>query len=213
MNRPPFCWFLALAAVTGFGYGLTAGRSGKSEARNAGINAVIGSVAALDPERAKAVFAKLPDDARSHAASAIASHWAERDVVAAADWALALTEENVRGNALDNVIRQWAADDAPAAEAWLRALPPGTARDDAAAAFFSNISPENLPQAGALVALVSDPDQREAVAGTLLEQWMKEDEAAATTWLETTPAFSPAARDRLLKRREASAPEKVLLLN
>lgn len=184
----------------------------EGEARNAAIESVIGAVAALDAERAKAVFAKLPDDARSTAASAIASHWAERDVVAAADWAVALPEENVRRNALIGVIERWVTDDAPAAGAWLRALPPGTVRDDAAAEFIGDISSENLPQAGSLVALVSDPDQREEVAATLPEQWMKEDKAAAMTWLGTTPAFSPAARDRLLKRREASAPEKVLLL-
>ncbi len=76
----------------------------------------------------------------------VASAWAERDPVAASEWAMTLPEDFLKGSALASVANQWAAKDPVAAYDVLMKLPEGKYKDEllnGVVALWATREPEN----------------------------------------------------------------------
>lgn len=63
----------------------------------------------------------------------VARTWAAQDPMAAANWAISLSDPNTEAHTISQVMRQWGRQDVAAAADWVNSLPAGASYDSAAA--------------------------------------------------------------------------------
>ena len=106
-------------------------------------NAMVLAVAQNDPPRAAGLLRDAPPGNPAQSTTAymqIATTWSRSDPVAAADWAVGITDPQAQQRAISSVTQNWAQRDAPAAERWLRDMSPGATRDAAANSFVTAVA-------------------------------------------------------------------------
>ncbi len=165
--------------------------------------------AAQSPTAAQNWAATLTNEADRNAALAyIAGVWADADPAAAVDMA---QREHLPAAVLDNLIQQWGEKNFPAALAWVSNLPTGPNVDEALMRLAIARSEVDPAAAAALVTQRLSPGrmQEEAVMAVLY-QWVRQDESAASAWVNRFPpgpfrARAEAEVKRFNLRRLSSA--------
>ena len=103
------------------------GRPGFSQ----GLAAIAPALAQVDAPTAAGMLERADGSVASFAAGQVASIWAIRDPIAAADWAMQLDDAAARSNAISNVVSNWASQDPDGARRWVLGQPRGELRDQA----------------------------------------------------------------------------------
>lgn len=163
--------------------------------------AALADIARFEPRTALAEWQALPDGPlKSKAIADIALAWGQTDPAAALQWA---SEQGPKLGASHyqstDLIFAWARKDGPAALRWAEALPDEKARRHALDSLAGNWS-EKSPRATTadLYAQIKDTTLRAQYVANHLQEWLAKDPAAAKTWLESSPALTPAQRAALL---------------
>jgi hypothetical protein len=141
-----------------------------------------------------------PGPEQNNAAGTIAGEWAQTDPKAAVSWTTQLPEGEARNSAIRQLVTNWAEYDVVAAAKWLEGLPAGGSRDAGAAAYANKVIVTD-PEGGiAWAATIGDVSQRENAVRRCFKKWKSQDDAAAKSWLESTPALNGDAKQRLLAK-------------
>jgi hypothetical protein len=137
---------------------------------------------------------------RDRVALAVIGRWAASDPVASAAWSSELAEGPLRDVAMSMVARQWALSDWNAAANWLQKLPMGSSRDVAIDAFVTSADGHDIKLASEWANQMEDPESRATRVEQMARRWLREDNAAARTWLENAQLPSGLA-ERLLSAK------------
>ena len=165
----------------------------------------VGSAAAMqmaagNPAKVAGLLASLPAEEQDSTASILSTQWAKTDLPAARQWASALPEGSVRATAWRGLVDGWAGYDLAGAMAWIEQQEPGASRDNGLSGLVQGEFSSGLKPADALrlARLVSSEDERRMDLQLLAANWLRQDRAAATAWLQQEPAFDADTRTRLL---------------
>ena len=147
------------------------------------LRSVIGNIANDDPLQAASHLDKFssPENQSSYdsAVGSIASSWARRDPVAAAEWLQSMPESNGRTSWLQQVANRWAQADPVSASEWIATLPQGETRDSAATALINHIQNDDPEMAIAWSENLTNPDQRQQSLYQVYSEWLNRDRTAA----------------------------------
>jgi hypothetical protein len=147
------------------------------------LRSVIGNIANDDPLQAASHLDKFssPENQSSYdsAVGSIASSWARRDPVAAAEWLQSMPESNGRTSGLQQVANRWAQADPVSASEWIATLPQGETRDSAATALINHIQNDDPEMAIAWSENLTNPDQRQQSLYQVYSEWLNRDRTAA----------------------------------
>ncbi|MEZ5325054.1 MAG: hypothetical protein R3F19_08315 [Verrucomicrobiales bacterium] len=173
------------------------------------VRSVIGNIANDDPLQAASHLDKLanPENQSNHdnAVSSIASSWARRDPVAAAEWVQSMPDSNGRNNGLQTVADRWARVDPVGASEWIAALPAGESRDFAASALINNIQNDDPEMAIAWSENLTNPDQRQQSLYQVYSEWLNRDRTTALESLASSALSDDMKRNLVPELREQPA--------
>lgn len=174
----------------------------------------IGSAAAMqmatsNPAKVAGLLAALPaaepgdstpeSSNWSMTANALSNQWAKTDLPAARQWASALPEGSLRDSAWRGMVSSWAGYDLKGATAWTEQQTPGASRDSALSGLIEQVGSELKPaETLRLARLIGGEDQRLGDMQQLAENWLRQDRAAATAWIQQEPTFDADTRTSLL---------------
>ena len=123
---------------------------------------------------------------------------AEKNPVAAAEWAAELPEGAAQARAVAQVVRRWGVQDPRSTAAWIEQMSEGAVRDRAVTAF-ARITARTDPAAAAeWVLQVSDPCQRARAAEQVFSVWNARDATAAIAWFRAVPGLDAELRRQIL---------------
>lgn len=167
----------------------------QAEARASAIR----GLASKDPREALAQVNKMADgDGKDQAVTAMVKDLARLDPQAASLLVNSQKNEESKREALRELMPTWTNQNPKAAQNYIETLKPGPVRDSAAQAWvFSNTtSPptEIMPMAES----ITDDGDRARSVGVAAMRWMREDETAAKTYVESSTALPEDAKKRLM---------------
>ena len=166
------------------------------------------------------------------AAGTIATEWARQDPQAALEWSQSLTgaegsravsnvirevagndpqaalalaqglDDEAKESAFASIAREWAKDDWGAMEAWANSLP-SDQRDAALARGVRSLAQDDPELAGAKLLTISDQEVQDGAFEGVIENWAKDDPAAAMDFLITNGSEAAQSGDAM---REAMQP-------
>lgn len=170
------------------------------------LRSVLGSMANDDPLMAAAHLEKLatPENQSHHdsAVGSIASTWARKDPVAAAEWLESFPDSNARNNGLRQVADRWSDVDPVGASEWVAGLPGGKPRDSAATALINNIRQEDPEMAVAWAENLSEPSSRDQSLYQVYADWLNHDRTSALESLASSPLSDEMKRNLIPELRE-----------
>lgn len=146
----------------------------------------------LDPARAGQWNAAIADtNTRRDVSETVSDAWARTDLNGAKSWVESLPE-NTKSEAAEGVARHYAQQDPTAAAQWLASL--GNNPDlDGARQIFVEESFGRSPQASLdFVSNISNQDLRNRSYWRQVNRWMRDDAAAAKSWVAKNSAILPA---------------------
>lgn len=162
------------------------------------LAAAIGGLSNTDPEAASRQVAQLPEgDERDRAVSDIVQDWARVNPQAAADFLKTQDSERAQRDGLRELMPVWVSQNASAALAYANSLPEGNTRDSAIGSYvWSNNSadPADLMK---VAETISDEGDRSRTIGMTAMRWMREDEAAAKAYIESSTVLSDEEKQRI----------------
>jgi hypothetical protein len=167
---------------------------------------------------ASAWLATLPaSPSRTAAFAVLASKWGDRDPAAALGWAESLSPENGQFAAVQTVFSDWAERDGSHAAEWLSGYV-DRAKSDAEIdqligiliTFTADLK-RDPQQALAWVNMMRDDQQRAALVERVAMRWGRTDLPGATSFVETSDAFTATEKRTLEKRLidQATDPEPI----
>ena len=163
------------------------------------LASAINSIASTDPELAASKALLLPEgNSRDNAVETVAEAMARENPAEAAAWLTENGSEDAREGALRDVIQNWVNVDAEAARSYALEQPEGELRDEAISSYVrsdSNITPQEGVE---LAEGISDDRTRTRTIARTTFEWMAEDSAAATEYIESSTAVSDEMKERLL---------------
>jgi hypothetical protein len=133
---------------------------------------------------------------RDRVALAVIGRWTATDPAAASTWSAELPEGPLRNGALTMVAREWALRDWNATANWLQKLEPGSSRDAAIDAFVMSADGYDIKLAVEWANQIADAESRAARVEQVASRWLREDHAAAQTWLKNAQ-LPPGVAERL----------------
>jgi len=132
-------------------------------------------------------------EAQKTARTVIASEWASKDPVEAAqNYADAILEPDAAAIAI-TIAEIWATTDPVATAGWVAKMPSGSAKDEAAATLAIVWAASDIHAAVAWSSSLGDPNMRQQVITHIATTWGAIDPDSALEWLDTLPA--PLAAD------------------
>jgi hypothetical protein len=153
---------------------------------------VIAWQAQRDPEAALAVL-KGPQAASPELKDVVAqalTHWTQRDVAAAANWAVA-NSELLTAEQVSELTSQFLEKDEEAGADWLAKLPPGQTRDAAVETAAKYWAGQGEPELAVQVAgSIRDPEKRTRAFFKVYNALRYTDGAAAEKWLTSAKEIS-----------------------
>lgn len=162
----------------------------------------IGGLSDKDPVSAAKQVASMKDgDAKDRLVGDVVRDLARVDVSAAEDFLKEQTSENAQRGAMRDLMPSLTAKNPVAALALVNSYGPGDVRDSAAQAYvWSNNkgAPAELIQ---VAETITDQGDRERTIGVAAMRWMREDPAAAKTYVEASTVLSDEAKQRITQGR------------
>jgi hypothetical protein len=151
-----------------------------------------------DPNKAAKWLKQLPaGEVRTNAERAFAYTWADRDPLAAAQWAEGLEMED-RAMAAGTIANIWKNRDWEEARQWLGTIS-GDFRDAAIAGALNDVYQGRISPAEALPLALSmmDRQNRNNVVQHVIERWGSEEPQAAIDWIQGSPLSREEKQDLL----------------
>lgn len=156
----------------------------------------IGVLAKSDPVGASVKVAAMTNGGeKERAIRDVASSWAREAPADAAEWVAAQSDG---ADGMRNVMATWAGQDAPAALSFIESQPQGEIRDSATQAYLWTDRSMEPSQSITLAETITDDRDRSRAVGMTASRWMREDEAAATAYVEQSTAISDDIKKRIL---------------
>ncbi len=140
-----------------------------------------------DPNSAAKWLRQLPaGDVSANAQQILASTWAEKDPLAAAQWAEGLDKED-RARAAGTIANIWKNHDWAETQQWLGTIS-GDFRDAAIAGALTNDYQSRVSPSEALPLALSmmDRQNRNTVVQRVIERWASDEPQAAIQWIQTS---------------------------
>jgi hypothetical protein len=159
--------------------------------RNRASREMARDLANLDPAQAGAWNAAMTDvETRRDVSETVADRWARTDLAAARTWVEGLPEDT-KSEAAEGVARQFARQDPAEAAQWLARL--GDNPDlDGARRILIEESYRNSPETSLnFVSNITDQRAQQGYYWRFLGDWMRRDEAAARTWMNSNTQVLP----------------------
>ena len=175
--------------------------------RHQALGSHIESVAALDPAGAAEIFTEIsagladgdPPNQLRNSVKQIASHWAQVDPQAAAEWASTLPPEtHDPGKTFSLIVQTWAEYEPREASEWLSTLDEGPERDGSVFTLVSTIAPHDPEGAFAWATTIGDPSNRDQAVQRTINNWRRTDQEAARAAVESAN-ISDSLREQLLE--------------
>ena len=168
------------------------------EARDRAMSEALGVLARTDPQGAANRVSSLPEGGgRDRAIRDIAGEWSESDPARAAAWLIGQQTGDM-GDAMREVMGNWVSQDSAGALTFIQQQPAGDGRDAATQTYLWMNREMPPSDAVALAESISDEGDRSRALGMTAWRWMREDEAAARAYVESTTALSEEAKQRIL---------------
>ncbi|MEP6821587.1 MAG: hypothetical protein ABI946_04480 [Chthoniobacterales bacterium] len=162
-------------------------------------NAIYRQWAQTNPVAAGNSAAQDPQEGWRSPITQVASTWADQDPVAAAQWALSISDAATRTRSVSEVMRQWSRDEPAAAANWIYSLETGPMRDSAVAGFASSIASVDPQTALGWIGTMSDEAERQRTLRRVGRIVLWRDPANGPALLQT--AGLPADQIEALSRR------------
>ena len=162
-------------------------------------NAIYRQWAQTDPVAAGNSAAQDPSGGWRSPITQVASTWADQDPVAAAQWALSISDAATRTRSVAEVMRQWSRDEPAAAANWIYSLETGAMRDSAVAGFAFSIASADPQTALGWIGTMSDEAERQRALRRVGRIVLWRDPANGPALLQT--AGLPADQIEALSRR------------
>ncbi|BDS08055.1 hypothetical protein NT6N_30950 [Oceaniferula spumae] len=163
----------------------------------------IRGLADSDPKAAAANVTSLPEgEARNDAMASIAREWGNTDPVGAAKWLMESGNTEAQEEGIGRVVSSWVGQDAEAAYAFVNEQPAGEVRDEAVTSYVRSNMGGDVQQNLKLAESITDDGDRARTVGMTAVVWARTDKEAATKYIQSTPALSDEARERVMRYAE-----------
>lgn len=160
------------------------------------LASAIGVLAKSDPLAAASKISSLSDGReKERAVRDVASSWAREAPADAANW---VVEQNAGDGGMRSVIMSWSNQDSAAALSFIQGQPEGEMRDTATQTYLWTNRSMEPAQSIALAESISNERDRSRAVGRTAARWMRDDEAAARSYLEQSSAVSDEMKERIL---------------
>ena len=155
-------------------------------ARQTYLHALISGLASQDGELAAEYATALPlGENQASVIHSVASQWSYRDPAAAMKWVSSLPDNQTVMQAQQQVVSQWINADSDAAKEWLVSQPAGPRRDQLLQGTIGNLAYQQPQEAVRMLEMVSGSEMRSQMARQVAEAWLRQDRAAAESWINT----------------------------
>lgn len=162
------------------------------------MSAAIEGLAVTDVQAAARELKAMPaDEVDNRAIRTVASTMARDDPAKAAEWLVGLNSEE-SGGAMREVMVSWAATDSAAALGFIQQQPEGELRDTAAATYVFSNGATDPAGSMKLAETIGDEGTRSRTIGMTARRWMRDDEAAAKAYVESSTLLDDEAKERIL---------------
>ncbi|MEP4079678.1 hypothetical protein [Haloferula sp.] len=159
--------------------------------------AAIGVLAKTDPQAAAAKISMMSSgNEKERAVRDVAQSWAREAPADAAAWVVAEGGEDGE-DGMRSVMATWAAQDSVASLDFIESQPQGEIRDSATQAYLWTNRSMEPADSTILAETITDERDRSRAIGMIAGQWMRNDESAATAYLEQTTAISDEVKERI----------------
>ncbi len=142
-----------------------------------------------------------PGHGRDRSIATAAAEWAATDPASGLAWLQTLPDDAARAAAARNLAAEWHRTDPAATATWAATLPPGPQRDAASQGVAEYFHSAHLPaEAWQHAARITDPETRDELLGTILEDWDSAGHARAA--LDSSTFLSEEKKQELADRIE-----------
>jgi hypothetical protein len=162
------------------------------------LSAAIEGLARQDPKKAaQQIMAMQADQVDGDAVEAVAQQMVRENPAEAAKWLAGLGDRETDG-AMREVMVSWSATDPAGALAFIKEQPAGELRDQATATYVWTNRDGDPQQSIALAETIGDEGSRTRAVSAAAMRWMQDDESAAKTYIQNSPALADDVKQRLL---------------
>jgi hypothetical protein len=152
-----------------------------------------------DPQEAASQVALMAaGNAKDRAVPEVVKNLARVDPQAAADFITKQGSEGAQRDSMRELMPVWVSQNSSAALTYATSLPAGSVQDRAYQSYIfanSSAAPADLVE---IATAISDDGERTRAIGMTVSRWMREDEAAATTYVNQSTTLSDEAKKRIL---------------
>lgn len=177
----------------------------EGEIRDRSVHALIDQWARYDPIAAKAWVAENTNDSnRAGALVELGESWARVDPESAAAWAMAIDDSDSKSNRLvvERVFRRWMEYDIASAAGYLVEQEPTPELDGALEQYIQRVKNVDPDATMAWAESISDPKRRRNAVLHVAKVLRSRDKQAFETYVESSPVFTDAERNKLLGREK-----------
>lgn len=174
-----------------------------ADQQGAAMAAAISGLARTDPAAAAAQVASMEaGGSKDRAVRDVVGSMAMEDPQAAAQFLNQNGSADAQQESMRELIPAWVSKDPASALNYTMSLEEGEVRDRAIRSYVwsnNNAAPSELIQ---VAESISDERDRSRTIGWMAARWMREDEAAAKAYIESSESISDRAKDHILGREE-----------
>jgi len=161
--------------------------------RNGAMARVAEDLAAMDPKGTADWLLANPGEATQRNMDNVLSVWMDKDQNGAMAYYQALPAGEARSNALRGIVNSLAVEDPKAAANYIDNHP-ADVNDRLVQQFVWHSFGEDPNLAASYIAKISDQGEREGTYRRMLDGWLRQDEAAARTWIQSNQ-LPPAVQE------------------
>lgn len=162
------------------------------------LASAIGGLSNKDPEAAARQLSLMQDgDAKNDIIGEVVGDWARVNPTAAADLLKKQTDEGAQ-RGMSQLMGAWVRLDPTAALAYANSYEAGSVRDSALQSYVWSNQTGNPSDLVQVAETISDEGDRNRSIGIATARWMREDEAAAKTYIQQSTTISDEAKQRIL---------------
>jgi hypothetical protein len=175
-------------------------RSLPADQQDAAMAEALAGLSRENPQLAAQKLASMPPgSARDEAAATLAGNWGRQAPAEALAWIMKEGSEEAQRQAVRDIIPNLAARDDAAALAFVSGQPAGQVRDSAASAYVMNNRSSNISTVMRVAESIEDDGSRMRTVGMAAGRWMREDPAAATTYIQQSESIPEGIKERLIE--------------
>ena len=152
--------------------------------RNGAMSRVAEELAAVDPKGTADWLLANPGEATQRNMDNVLSAWMEKDQAGAQAYYQALPAGEARSNALRGIVNSLAMENPKAAANYIDNHP-ADVNDRVVQQFVWHSFGEDPALAASYISKISNSDERDGTYRRMIDGWLRQDEAAARTWIQS----------------------------